>query len=171
MAHLNALFRSLIDVGLPVAELVARANTVFTESTISGHYATLVFGKASASGEIELANAGHLPSIVFRGTEVQTLDSTGLPLGLFESSPYQVHRLSLEPGETLFLYTDGLTEAVGPTSNEYGIERVSNALGENPTLRPASLAAACLADLALFQSGSERPDDLSLLIIGRAAKS
>ena len=66
MSHLNASFRSLIALGLPVQDLLDRTNRLLLESTIPSHYATLVCGRARRSGEVEICNAGHLPAFVVR---------------------------------------------------------------------------------------------------------
>lgn len=168
MAHLNALFRSLIGVGLPLAQLVEEANRIFSRSTISSHYATLVAGRADTHGVIEICNAGHVPPLVIRGGEVSVVESTGFPVGIFDASPYKVHRVVLRPGDTLFLYTDGLTEAQDPCEREYGIECLSHVLKRSHTLVPSAMAAACLEDLLAHQAGAERPDDLTLMVVKRS---
>lgn len=168
MAHLSALFRSLIDVGLPIHQLVERANRLFSESTLSSHYATLVCGKANPSGEILICNAGHCPPLVSQGDRVATVESNGFPVGIFNSSPYQVHKVRLSPGDFLFLYSDGLTEARDPSDREYGLERLSRLLATNHALAPAALAEMCLQDLSSFQSGVSNTDDLTMMVVQRA---
>lgn len=179
MAHLNALFRSLIDA--PIRELVERANRIFSEATPSSHYATLVCGNARASGAVEILNAGHCPPFVVRAgdgaggpgragdeaADVATVDSTGLPVGILESSPYEVQTVELSPGDTLFLYSDGLTEALNAAGEEYGIERLERFLRDHRRLRPTELAAGCLEDLSRFRSGAPRNDDLTIMAVRR----
>jgi sigma-B regulation protein RsbU (phosphoserine phosphatase) len=169
MAHLNALFRSLIGVGLPLAELVESANRVFSKSTLANHYATLVAGKATANGSVEICNAGHLPPLVVRHGGVCQVSASGLPVGVFDSSPYLSHHVTLDPGDTLFLYTDGLTETVGPEEREYGIEGLSRLLRRSHDLDPTAMAAAALSDLDAHQAGTERSDDLTLMVVRRSA--
>lgn len=167
MARLNALFRSLIDLGHPVHELVERANRLFSEGAIGSHYATVVCGKASPSGEVEICNAGHCPPLVVRGLDVASVESTGLPVGMFGGSPYAAHRVSLVPGETLVLYSDGLTEANDGSGQEYGARRLSELLRQGRELPPVALAAACLEDLSRFTAGADRQDDLTVMVVRR----
>src|SRR5713101_8018759 len=108
MTQLHALFRSLISVGLPLEQLVGLANRVFCESTMAGQYATLVCGKASQSGDVQISSAGHLPSLLVGKGGVLRIESTGLPLGMFCEVELSATRLQMEAGDTLFLYTDGL---------------------------------------------------------------
>jgi phosphoserine phosphatase RsbU/P len=171
MAHLNALFRSLVDSPLPLPDLVERANRLLLERTLSSHYATLVCGWTRPSGELELCNAGHCSPLVARAHEVESLESTGTPVGMLEEQSYRVARVRLEPGETLLLYTDGLTEACDASGQPYGAERLAQVLHERRSLHPSSLARACLADLHAFLDGAPRTDDLTLMILRREESS
>jgi len=169
MSHLHATFRSLIGVGLSLAKMLEAANRVFCESTMAGQYATLVFGRAAASGEVELVSAGHCPVLVARGQAVEQLDATGVPLGMFCNSHYCSHRTRLEPGNRLVLYTDGLSESRNSAGEEYGLERINGLLGKNHQLGPEKLLAGYLADARGFSAGAARTDDLTILVLQRAA--
>src|SRR5262249_46207310 len=79
MAHLHAIFRSLIMLDLSVDQLVERANHIFSDATMPAYYATLVCGRARRSGEIEICNAGHCPPLLIRSNEVVSIEATGLP--------------------------------------------------------------------------------------------
>lgn len=168
MAHLSATFRSLITVNLPINQLVERANNVFSESTMPAYFATLVCGRAGSSGEVELCNAGHLPPLLIREGEVTQLEATGLPLGLFCREQYTVTNLKLEKGDSLLLYTDGLTEARDPLDSEYGSDRLSRLAGAYHRFAPKELIEACLEDVTLFRSGAPRNDDLTIMAISRS---
>jgi phosphoserine phosphatase RsbU/P len=167
MAHLHAIFRSLLAVGLPVNQLAERANRVFCESTLAGHYATLVSGKAGADGEVELCNAGHCPPFLVRAGNVTRIESTSLPIGLFCEGRYPLTKLNLAKGDSLFLYTDGLIEARNRSNNEYGYDRVSRLLGNQRDAAPQEFAGACLEDLGAFLAGSQKTDDLTIMVIQR----
>ena len=113
MTHLSAIFRSLLSLNLSLADVVSRANRLFCESTAPAHYATLVCGRATANG-VELCNAGHCAPLLLQRETTGRLDSTGLPLGLFCSAQYTVRHCGLDAGESLVLYSDGITEAQDP---------------------------------------------------------
>jgi sigma-B regulation protein RsbU (phosphoserine phosphatase) len=167
MAHLNASFRSLLALDLPVQDLLDRANRLLLDSTIPSHYATLVCGRARRSGEIEICNAGHLPAFVVRGGRVDRIESVGLPVGMFTGQSYEVKLLKLDEDDTLFLCTDGLTEARNGEEIEFGVERVAALLGDYHVQCPRDLADVCLSDLESFQSGSSPQDDVTLLVLRR----
>ena len=169
MAHLHATFRSLIAEDFSVGQLVERANRVFRESTLSPYFATLVVGRASASGELEICNAGHWPPLVLSKGRVTAVDPTGLPVGAFYSTHYTSRTLSLAAGDTMILYTDGLSEARNHAGAEYGSERIANVLSASSHLGPRELAATCLDDLAAHLNGAPRADDLTLMVVRRAA--
>ncbi|HLK32130.1 MAG TPA: SpoIIE family protein phosphatase, partial [Terriglobales bacterium] len=124
MANLHALFRALISGGLALGELVSQASRAFCETTLATHYATLVCGRALASGEVEICNAGHLPPLHIHAGKVTELPSTGLPLGMFCSQEFTLTRINLQAGDGLLLYTDGLTEAEDGSGEFYGPERL-----------------------------------------------
>jgi len=152
---------------LPVNQLAERANRVFCESTLAGHYATLVCGRAGADGDMEFCNAGHCPPLLVREGTVTGVESTGLPIGLFCEGSYPVTKLHLVKGDCLFLYTDGLIEARNHSDNEYGYDRVSGLLGNQRGATPQELADACLKDLQSFLAGSQKADDLTIMVIQR----
>ncbi len=167
MAHLQALFRSLTSINLPLGRLLERASRVFCESTLPTHYATLICGKANTTGELEICNAGHLPALLVRGNDVTRIESSGLPIGLFCSEQFTCETLQIQKSETLFLYTDGLSETRDRFGNEYGIERLSNLLSKNSDLSPEALIEACVRDLAFFGNGNAPADDLTMMAIQR----
>ena len=169
MAHLHATFRSLVATDFSVGQLVERANRVFRESTLSPYFATLVVGRASESGELEICNAGHCPPLVLTDGKVTPVDPTGLPVGAFYSTSFSSKKLRLGKGDTLLLYTDGFTEARNADGAEYGSERISRVLGGARKLTPEALTRACLEDLAVHLGNSPKVDDLSLMVVRRAA--
>jgi phosphoserine phosphatase RsbU/P len=168
MTQLHALFRSLTGIALSLSQIVTQANRLFCESALAGQYATLVCGQAKPTGEVEIHNAGHWPAIVAGQGGVLRIESTGLPLGMFQEAEFSPTRLQLETGDTLFLYTDGLSEA-RRADDEYGIDRVVGMVRQQASRPPAELIAACLEDLHAFADSGPLVDDLTLLAIRRRA--
>jgi sigma-B regulation protein RsbU (phosphoserine phosphatase) len=170
MSHLHAMFRSLVDAGLQFAQLMDRANRLFCESTSSGIFATLVLGKASSSGVVQICNAGHCPPLWVRRNSIEALDATGIPLGIFCSSTYDLKNIEMQPGESLVLYTDGLTEARDSSSQEYGSDRILGLMKTKEPRSPRDAIKACLDDLSAFLSGNRKQDDLTLMVVKRSAQ-
>jgi sigma-B regulation protein RsbU (phosphoserine phosphatase) len=169
MSNLQAMFRALVPLGLSLDKLMERASRLFCENTLSTHFATLVCGKASETGEVELCNAGHLPPILIREGERIPLDSTGLPVGMFCDEQFATSKLQLAPGDALLLYTDGVTEALDLTGAEYGVERLLQSLDAPCPSRPAELIDACVSSLADFRGDGIKADDLTLMALKFAA--
>jgi sigma-B regulation protein RsbU (phosphoserine phosphatase) len=169
MSRLHAIFRSLIEVGLGVTELVERANHLFADKTMRPYYATLVCGKAAPSGEVEICNAGHpAPLLVYNGG-VKSIAATGLPVGMFCQERYTSTRVKVGEGDRLVLYTDGLSEARDSQGVEYGEARLRSLVSVSRELPANALIQRVVDDLRQYSSGRPTSDDLTLMAIELAA--
>jgi len=170
MAHLHATFRSLLDVGLGLSEMVERANRVFCESTRGrSDYATLACARAGSGGTVEVLNAGHCPPLHVSVGAVTSVPPGGLPVGLFCSSPYATTCLSLAPGDTLLLYTDGVSESRNRVDAEFGEDGLRRVVERRRNAPVLELVQSCLDELATFRAGVPRHDDITLLALRRLA--
>jgi sigma-B regulation protein RsbU (phosphoserine phosphatase) len=169
MSHLHATFRSLTEAGLPLDRMVEHANRIFCESTLAGQFATLVVGRARQDGSVEFVSAGHLPLLHIHGGGATSKGSTGVPLGMFCTTRFPLHRLTLAGGESLFLYTDGLSEARNQAGEEFGLARAERLAARNNTADPRALISECLSKLSDFGKGVKQTDDLTLLALRRTA--
>jgi len=167
MSQLHAIFRTLTATDLPAQVLVERASRIFCETTMSTFFATLICGRADSLGGIELCNAGHCPALVGQQGKVTRLEAAGVPIGMFCDGRYSTRHVHLAPGETLLLYTDGVSEARSQTNEEYGETRLMEVLTQKPDLAPEALICACLDDLSTFRSGQPLLDDLTIMVIQR----
>ena len=168
MAQLHALFRSLAGMSLPLGQIVTQVNRFFCECALAGQYATLVCGLAKPNGEIEIHNAGHCPAIVVGRDGVSCVESTCLPLGMFLETEFSATLVQLEAGDTLFLYTDGLSEASNE-SDEYGVDRLMTLVRQHAGRQPAEMIGACLDDVRAFTNGVPRFDDITVLAMRRCS--
>lgn len=169
MSHLRATFRSLAEACLPLDRMVEDANRIFCESTLAGQFATLVVGRAAHDGSVEFVSAGHLPVLHLHCDGATPKDSTGVPLGMFCGARFPVHRLTLAHRDTLFLYTDGLTESRNDAGAEYGLHRIRALAAQHRCIEAAELISKCLEDLTSFADGLKQTDDLTLLAVRRVA--
>ncbi len=167
MAQLHALFHSLTQMSLPLGQIVTHVNRFFCESALAGQYATLICGLAKPNGEVEIHNAGHCPAIVVGRGGVFRIEPTGFPLGMFMENEFSSTRVQMEPGDTLFLFTDGLSEATCE-SDEYGVDRVMTLVRQEAARQPAELIAACLDDVRAFTNGSRSFDDMTVMAVRRS---
>jgi sigma-B regulation protein RsbU (phosphoserine phosphatase) len=166
-AHLQAMLRSLVNTGLALDEVLGHANRLFCHATAANAFATLVVGRLDASGVVEMSNAGHCPPLVARDSEVVSVPSSGLPLGMFATGSYAVSSFTLAAGERLFLYTDGLSESPDVHDREYGSDRIMSVLRSTKASSAVETAQTSLEAVATFTAGRPATDDLSLMVIRR----
>jgi sigma-B regulation protein RsbU (phosphoserine phosphatase) len=166
MTHLSAIFRSLLSLDLPLAEIMMRANRLFCESTPATHYATLVACRTTEVG-VDLCNAGHCRPLVLRREGTERVESTGLPLGLFCGTKYTIQHVPLDLGDRLYLYSDGITEAQDPEGKEYEEERLIGYLRGCPERDAIATADGVLHDVAHFRREAPQQDDMTLLAVWR----
>ncbi|HUL32903.1 MAG TPA: SpoIIE family protein phosphatase [Candidatus Eisenbacteria bacterium] len=165
MSHLHATFRTLAGQNLPLEQLMRCANRLFCESATAGQYVTLVVGRAWHDGRVEYASAGHLPLLHVSREGISSRKATGVPMGMFSSTDFPVCRLQLKPGDSLFLYTDGLTEIFNSKGDEYGLARVESLVSKHAAKSPENILSACLSEIRDFSPGTRRTDDLTLLAL------
>jgi len=165
MSNLHAIFHSLIPLDLDLGELMTRANRLLVESSLANQFATLVCGKANSKGEIETVNAGHLPPLLIKNGVKGELDLAGLPLGMFCDTEFVSQKVKLRQGDSLLLFTDGVTETVGATGDEFGTTRLCESINGFASGEPRDLIAHCLGHIGSFRGNEERRDDLTMLAL------
>jgi sigma-B regulation protein RsbU (phosphoserine phosphatase) len=164
-SNLRAVFRSLLPLGLSIEEFMLRANRLFRDSALPSQYATTVFGRTSMKGDLELVNVGHVPVLLSSENGIHRFESTCRPLGIFSDNVVCILKGKMLPGDTLVLYTDGISEAANEKDEEYGIDAVVKLLKEHRSRRPEQLVRAVKESLMAFRGRAERMDDETLLAI------
>jgi phosphoserine phosphatase RsbU/P len=174
MALLLAILRTLVDEGLEAGELVRRLNVQVARHAPASRFITLFYGVYEPlSGKLSYVNAGHMPPLVRRAVtgRSERLASTGIALGMFEESAYQAESVSLEPGDLLVLYSDGITEAENPRGEPFedaGLERVLN----NLAVEDLSLAGRTIFSAVERHAEDTRfADDLTVLLVRRSLQA
>ncbi|HEX5433917.1 MAG TPA: SpoIIE family protein phosphatase [Candidatus Angelobacter sp.] len=165
MANLHAMFRALVPSGLPLHELLERANRIFCESTLPTQYATLICGKAMQDGEVEISNSGHLAPLHVSSSEIKQLESSTVPVGLFSDQKFAPMKISLSAGDILVLYTDGVTESLSPDGAEYGVDRLSRIIAECQARSSSGLVQHCISDVLAFRASAQKTDDQTLMVL------
>ena len=166
MANLQANVRSQCAIALDQPErLLCAVNQLFCENITDGSFATLFFAEYDdAAGRLRYANCGHLCGLVLRGDDsVERLDSTATILGAFKNWECEIAEAQLTPGDTLALYTDGITEPFNTGGEQFGEERLVTALCRHKELSPQAMLAAVVDEVRQF-SPQEQQDDITLII-------
>jgi serine phosphatase RsbU (regulator of sigma subunit) len=170
MALLLAMLRTLLDEGLEERQLIERLNVQICKHAPRSRFITLFFGVYDpATGRLVYINAGQNPPFIRRRTgEHVPLSTGGIALGMFEGSRYEKGLATVEPGEVLVMYSDGITEAEsrsGVPFDEAGLERVVDMYAHT---RPTDIAAAVFEAVASHADASRFADDLTLVVVRRA---
>ena len=151
--------------GMPLEEAVKTANWHLCQGNDAGMFVTVWAATLNyQTGELTYVNAGHNPPLLrHNGTWEWLKTRGGLFLGTFDTAKYRSATLTLEPGDELLLYTDGVNEAFSAAGEQYGDERLEAFLTEHAEMHPHALADTLRADLARWALGAEQSDDITIL--------
>ena len=166
MANLQANLRSQCAIAVDEPQRLLRSvNQLFYENTTDSAYATLFFAEYDDRVKrLRYANCGHLSALLLRSDgALERLDSTCTVLGLFKEWDCSIGESRLRPGDTLALYTDGVTESFNDAGEEFGEERLIEALWRHCELSSRASLAAIVDEVRRF-SPHEQHDDITLII-------
>jgi len=169
VSYLHATVRSLLHSEPTLAGLMERVNRLLCETTLSSNFITLAAGRASADGTVEFVNAGHCHPLVVRGGAIRSIETTGLPLGISFGARYRSVSTKLGQGDSIFIYTDGLSEARNPEKEEYSEARISALVSRESGVSPEELIGIARHDLSEFCGDSGKFDDLSIMAMRKMA--
>lgn len=168
MMTAKTLLKSYAESGLPVEEVLTHANQKLCEGNDAGMFVTVWMGYLNtATGEVAYANAGHNPPLIRKadGSVVFARSRPGLVLAGMEGIHYRVNILKLDPGDLLYLYTDGVTEATDTNDAMYGEERLTHVLSEHGGMGPQTVCERVKADVDTFAGDAPQFDDITMLSI------
>jgi serine phosphatase RsbU (regulator of sigma subunit)/catechol 2,3-dioxygenase-like lactoylglutathione lyase family enzyme len=166
MANLQANLRSQYAIAVDDPQrLLESVNHLFYSSTADNSFASLFFGEYDdRSQRLRYANCGHLSALVLRRDRtLERLDSTCTVIGLFRDWDCAIGECSFSPGDALALYTDGITESYNTAGEEFGEQRLIEALYRNRELTARDLLAAVIGEVQKF-SAQEQYDDITLIV-------
>jgi serine phosphatase RsbU (regulator of sigma subunit) len=166
MANLQANLRSQCAIALDQPQQFLRSvNRLFYENTADSAYATLFFAEYDDKiRRLRYANCGHLCALLFRNdNKLERLHSTCSVLGLFSEWDCSIAECELFPGDTLALYTDGVTECFNDAGDEFGEQRLIEAVHRRPGLSPRALLDSVLDEVQRFGL-DEQHDDITLIV-------
>jgi len=171
MALLQGSLRTLSTAGLRGAQLVTQLNKYLCSNIPSNRLITLFYGELDTqTGDFTFVNAGHnAPFLMREGSPYERLASTSLVLGVDEKSRYDSVETRLCPGDTLLLFTDGVTEAFNARDEEYGEERLELFLKGNASLPSPELIKGVVDDVLAFCGSTWPKDDMTLMAVKQQA--
>ena len=166
VSHPGRFFRHSIAQSRP-SEIVARVNRYICERSRSARFATVFYCLVRRDGAARWVSAGHCPAILVRASgETEWLNATSFPIGLFPEAEFPQQELTLSPGDKVIVYTDGVSEAVNWSNEQFGEERLQEAARRHASSSAPELLRSIREEVASFTSGAPQNDDLTLLVLG-----
>src|SRR6266581_3004603 len=167
MANLQANLRSQCAIALDQPRRLLRSvNQLFCENTPDGAFATLFFAEYDDTAcRLRYANCGHLPALLLHSDNtVERLDATATVLGIFKDWDCEIGECQLHPGDTLALYTDGITESYNSAEEQFGEQRLIEALQRHREACSQAALVSIIDEVQRF-SPREQHDDITLIIV------
>ena len=155
-----------LTIGVDPARVFTHINRFLCDHAEVGRYATMFFGVTDSKGHLEFINAGHPSPYLIRHGKAETPFTEGsYPVGLVPEAEYAAACLKLEPGDTLVLFSDGVTEAMDPADEMFGMKRLEEVLNDKGDVTLEHLQKCILESVENFVRGARQADDLTMLLV------
>jgi sigma-B regulation protein RsbU (phosphoserine phosphatase) len=167
---LSAALHSYLEFNLPLSELADKLNKLIFKFSPPDKYITfLIVVLDSNSGSLDVLNAGHNPALLLRkDVTLEQIDAGGIGLGMLDLGiPYSGQSLTINPGDKLFLYTDGIPEAMNINEEEYSDQRMINFFKENSERPVDEFIKLIVEDVKGYTGEAEQSDDITSMILTR----
>jgi phosphoserine phosphatase RsbU/P len=165
-AVLQGVFSSQASSGTGPAMTLSRVNQALIRRSIESRFATAMYGVITRDGRLTYCNAGHNPPLLVRSDgAVERLETGGLILGLFEHATFDEETVAMKSGDVLITFSDGVTEALSESGEEFGESRLLECVQARRTASVPELLAAILASVREFTAGAVQSDDVTALVL------
>jgi sigma-B regulation protein RsbU (phosphoserine phosphatase) len=167
MAFLRASLRAASHIGYATHISMAKVNYLLWESIERNQFVTAIYGILDGSNRtLSYSNGGHNPPLLIRaGGEIRFLDQGEQPLGMFQYTRYHENHVVLEPGDVFVLYTDGATEAQSPQGEEFGRERLVEAVKQSLDKPAREMVASIQMSVLEWTASAGATDDVTFFVI------
>jgi sigma-B regulation protein RsbU (phosphoserine phosphatase) len=157
---------SATTFGQHPGETFAHINRFLCDHAQVERYATMFFGTLDTEGKLEYINAGHPSPLLIRGGQAEApYPAASCPVGLIPDMEFANSVVQLQPGDTLVLFSDGVSEAMDPEQKEFGIERLKEVVASHSTKPVGELQEAILESVQKFARGAHQADDITVLLL------
>jgi phosphoserine phosphatase RsbU/P len=168
-AMMQGMFAAQAATSDSPSQTIARVNMALYRRGIESRFVTLMYGALRPDGRLTYCNAGHNPPLVISNTagilSVRRLECGGPIVGLFETATYDEETVTLRKGDWLIVFSDGVSEAMSLTADEYEEERIVKCVEKNLALEPRRLLEALFADVREFTRGAPQSDDITAMVL------
>lgn len=167
MMNIQASLRTRLALGQDLASIARELDLEIETNTPGPVYATLFVGVFNpTTRELLYVNAGHNPQYVLRrGGGLESMESTGLPIGLLAGYGYTQKTVQLHAGDLLFFYTDGCVEAENNHDEMFGVERMEKLLTSGPVASADDVLIRIESEIAKFRAGRDLSDDATMMVV------
>jgi phosphoserine phosphatase RsbU/P len=147
------------------APLITRLNLGLFRRAIESRFLTTFYGILGAEGSFTYCNAGHNPPLLVSASGIRRLDKGGVVLGLFEQASFDEETVTLEKGDLIIAFSDGVTEAMNPDNEEFTDDRLLACANAHRGEPPQQVLNALLADVQTFCAGATQSDDVTVVMV------
>jgi len=168
MANLQASIRALVPLGFPLSGLTGRVNDLMCENTGGTKFVTFFWGILDARERtLRYVNAGHnYPMLLYRDGSMRRLDKGGMILGVMKTEiPYEEETVTLDSGDVLVMFTDGVTEAMNRDDQEYGEARLERLLRLHLDASADEMIEEVYKDVVRHAGGAPQSDDITMMVV------
>ena len=151
------------------SQTISRVNLALYRRGIESRFVTLMYGAMKPDGNLTYCNAGHNPPLIISTRDatqkVRRLECGGPIVGLFDAATFDEETVKLNPGDWLIVFSDGVSEAMSASGDEYGEGRIVTLVERNTLLEPQQLLEALFADVRDFTRGAPQSDDITAMVL------
>jgi PAS domain S-box-containing protein len=166
MSQTRAYLRALLPLDLDVSQLVTRLNDLLIEDSLEDLFVTLFLAQLDPhNGEFVYASAGHQCFLLGPGDEMQPLEATGMPLGILPDGVPSAPPRWLLPGQLVLFVTDGITEAMSPAGDAFGIKRAVDVIRANRHRSATEIVDTLYRDIRSFTNDAPQQDDITAMVL------
>jgi serine phosphatase RsbU (regulator of sigma subunit) len=156
------------------SQTISRVNLALYRRGIESRFVTLMYGTLAPDGRLTYCNAGHNPPLVLSRSgskvDIRRLEVGGPIVGLFEGATFEEETVALKPNDWLIVFSDGVSEAMTASGDEYGENRIVEVAEKNLALEPRQLLEALFADVRRFAHGAAQSDDITAMVLRYGGK-
>jgi sigma-B regulation protein RsbU (phosphoserine phosphatase) len=164
-AMMQGIFAAQAASNDPPSQTIRRVNLALYRRGIESRFVTLMYGALQADGHLTYCNAGHNPPLIVGREGFRRLEAGGPIVGLFESASYEEETVQLSAGDWLIIFSDGISEALSATGEEYGEARILSCVTANTGVEPQRMLEALFSDVREFSKGAPQSDDITAMVL------
>jgi serine phosphatase RsbU (regulator of sigma subunit) len=164
-AAVLGMFSAEATYQVSAAPLMTRLNHGLFRRAIEARFLTSFYGMLSPNGSLTYCNAGHNAPLLVTASGIRRLETGGVVLGLFDHAQFEEETLTLQPGDLIVMFSDGVTEAMNPEGEEFTDDRLISCANAHLGETPQQVLDALLADVHTFCAGEAQSDDVTAVLV------